>query len=312
MGAQRWQHMISGDCDRRHHQPSTLTIVKIRRCRSARVLGCSHFYVRTHGTRTARDNLGRSVVNRSGAAVCCSGCSRLAFPRWAGRGRHGRGHRRSLGVCVPFGDRDDGGRAVVAGPDPGSGRRGHSGDSRGVAGMDVVDRHPPLGHTRGCRNRVDRRRHHGCLCNQRSGEAGGGPGAALPCAARGDRRDCRMPRRGGLVVPEQSRHLGRRTGFRPGHVEAAPRCGHAAAGRGGGAVACPGRGALPARCAGWGDSRQRSGGGGVARVHAPCSACGVTVGEALAEERFRPREPRPQRQLGCRRPAVPGWNSRGL
>jgi hypothetical protein len=68
---------------------------------------------------------------------------------------------------------------------------------------------------------------------------------------------------------------------------AATRGDHPAAGRHGGAAACPHWSPLPARCAGRGDSQRRHGGGRVAGLSPSCSARGVT----LAEERFRPREP---------------------
>jgi hypothetical protein len=233
----------------------------------------------------------RTVAGRSGDPECCGRSDRLAFPRRAGQGRSGRGDGRCLGFRISVADRHGGGSAVVAGPGPGGSRREHSGDSRGAGGVEMVDRDPPPRQPRNSRSRTGRGRHRGRLCRQRRGQAGGRRGTALPGAARGGRRDRRMPPRRGLVVPEQSRHPGRRIRCRPGRSVAATGGGHAALGRSGGAVACPGRSALPARCAGRGRSRRRRGGGGAACLHATCSAHGVTPGGAPAEERFRPRAP---------------------
>lgn len=235
----------------------------------------------------------------------------MAVPRWPGRGWCCRGHRWSFGVRVPVGDRGGGRCTVVAGPPPGHGHRGHFGDPRNVAGLDVVDSNPPQRRTRRRRIRTDRRRHRRGLCGERSGEAGGGRGAPLPCVTR-RRRTCRgMSRSGGLVVPEQPRHPGRRVGRRSRRAAAPPRRDHAAAGRGRRATARTGGGPLPARCARRRHARRRCCGGGAARVHAPCPGGSITAGEAEAE-RSQPHGPPPQQRPGCRRPASPGWNSHGL
>lgn len=235
----------------------------------------------------------------------------MAVPRWPGRGRCDRGHRWSFGVHVPLAERGGGECAVVARSSPGIGHRGHSGHPRTVAGLEMVDSDPSEGHTRGRRIRVDRPRHRRGLCGERSGEAGGGRGAALPCIIH-RRRGCHgMPRTGRLVVPEQPRYPGRRVGGRSGCAVASPRRDHAAAGRDRCAVACAGGSALPARCARRRITRRRCGRGRAACVHVACPMGGVTGG-AAAEQRSRPRAPRPRQQPGCPPPASPGWNSRGL
>lgn len=235
----------------------------------------------------------------------------MAVPRWAGRSWCCRGHGRGFGIRVPVGGRGGGGCTVVAGPAPGSGHRGHFDDPRIAAGLVVVDGNAPQGHTRGRRIRADRSRHRRGLCGERSGEGRCGRGASLPCATR-RRRICRgVPRSGGLVVPEQPRHPGRRVGRRSRRAAAPPRHDHTAAGRGCRSAACAGGGSLPARCARRRDARRRCRGGCAAGVHAPCPGGGITAGKAAAE-RSRPRGPPPRQRPGCRRPAAPGWNSHGL
>lgn len=235
----------------------------------------------------------------------------MAVSRWAGRGWCGRGHGWSFGFRVPFADRRGGGCAVVAGPPAGSGHRGRTVDPGDGAGLVVVDSDPPQGRTRGRRIRADRSGHRRGLCGERSGEAGRGRGAALPCHTHRGRSRRGMSRSRGLVVPEQSRHPGRRVGGRSRRATAPSGHDHAAARRGRRAPARAGGGPLPPRCTRRRDARRRCGGGRAAGVHASCSAGGVTAGEAAAA-RSRPRGPRPRQRPGCPRPAAPGWNSRGL
>lgn len=198
----------------------------------------------------------------------------------------------------------------MAGPAPGSGRRGHSCDSRNVAGLDGVDGNPPRRRTGDCRIPADRPRHCRGLCGERSGEARGGRGASMPCVTHSRRTRRGMPRSGGLVVPEQPRHPGRRVGRRSRRAAAPPRRDHAAAGRGRCTAARAGGGPLPARRARRRDARRRGRGCRAARVHARCPVGCITAGHKA--ERSRPRGLRPRQRPGCPRPASPGWNSRGL
>lgn len=207
----------------------------------------------------------------------------MAVPRWAGQSWCGRGHGWSFGVRIPVGDRSGGGCTAVAGPAAGSGHRGHSCDPRNVAGLDVLDSSSPQRHAVGCRIRTDRPRHCRGLCSERSGEARGRRGASLPCVTR-RRRTCRgMPRSRGLVVPEQSRHPGRRVGRRSRRAAAPPRRDHLAAGRGRCATARAGGGPLPARRARRRNARRHCRGWCAARVHAPCTVGCITGGKVGAQ-----------------------------
>ncbi len=198
----------------------------------------------------------------------------------------------------------------MAGPAPGSGHRRHPGGSGTAARLDVVGSGPPQGPARGRRVRADRSRYRRRLRGERSAEAGGGRGAALPRAARGGRTRRGVPRHGRLVLPEQPRHPGRRAGRRHGRAQAAPRRCDTSVGRGRSAAACPGGGPLPPRRPGRRGPRRRCGGGRGARAPATGSAGGVTAGGAV-DERSRPRGRRPRQRPGCPRPGGPGWNSRG-
>jgi hypothetical protein len=241
------------------------------------------FYVRLHGTRTAKESPNRSAARRFGRPGRRCRSSHLAVPRWAGRGRSSRGHGWRFSVCVPVGDQGGGGCTVVAGAPPGSGHRGHPADPRNGAGLDVGDSNPPQGSTRGCRIRTDRPRHRRCVCGERSGEARCGRGASLPCAPPRRRPRRGMPRAGRLVVPQQPRHPGCRPGRRSCRAAATPRLDHAAPGRSRCAAARAGGGSLPARRARRSDARRGCGGGRGARVHAPCRGGGITARKAEAE-----------------------------
>jgi hypothetical protein len=238
-----------------------------------------------HGTRAAKEceSPGRSAARRVGRPGRGCRSRHLAVPRRAGRGRSGRGQGWRFGVRVPVGDPGGGGCAVVAGAPPGSGHRGHSGDPRNVACLDLGDGNPPQGHTRDCRIRADRRRHLRCLCGERSGEARSGRGASLPCGGRGRRSHRGVPRARRLVIPQQPRHSGRRSGCRSCRAAAPSRLDHAARGRGRRAAARAGGGSLPARRARRRDARRRCRGGGAARVPARCPGGGITAGKAEAE-----------------------------
>ncbi len=236
-----------------------------------------------HGTRTANESPSRSAARRVGRPGRGSRSCHLAVPRWAGRGRCCRGHGWSFGVRVPVGDWGGGGCAIVAGPSSGSGHRGRFGDPRSVADLDVVDGDPQQRHTGGRRIRPDRSGHRRGLCGERSAEARRGRGASLPCVTRRRRNRRGMPRSGGLVVPEQPRHPGRRPGRRSRRAAAPPRRDHAAVGRSCRAAACAGGRSLPARCARRRDARRHCRGRGAARVHAPCPKGGITAGKAEAE-----------------------------
>ena len=246
-------------------------------------------------------------VGRTG---CGGGSGRVAGPRRTGRRRRDRGDRRGLGVPAAVADRCGGGRAVMAGPRPGGLGRGHAGDPRDAAGLDGVDGTAARRRARGRRVRADRDRDRRGLRGERGPEAGGGRGAAVPRRADAVRTRRGVSRTGGLVVPEQPRHPRRRSGGRAGPAAAPPRGGHAAARRGCRAAARAGGGPLPARRARRRGARRRRGGGLAARVPAPRPEGGITAGTA-EEERSRPHGPRPPRRPGCRRPAAPGWNSRG-
>ncbi len=236
-----------------------------------------------HGTRTAKESPGRSAVRRLGRPGRGRRSRHLAVPRRAGRGRSGRCHGWRFGIRVPLGDQGGGGCAVVAGPLPGSGHRGHPRDPRNIAGLDVGDGNPPQRHTGDRRVRADRPRHLRCLCGERSGEARGGRGASLPCGTRGRRSPRGMSRVRRLVIPEQPRHPRRRPGRRSCRAAAPPRLDHAPRGRGRRAAARAGGGSLPARCARRRDARRRCRGGGAACVPARCPGGGITAGKAEAE-----------------------------
>lgn len=247
--------------DPAHPAPSTLTNVQVPPCRSARVSGSRRSYVRGHANPLS---LHLPAPVGRGAARRGRGGGRRALPRRAGRPRPRRGQIRSLGIRVPRADRS-GGRCP-GGPS-GGGERGHRGRPRAAAGRPGVDGAAPPGRAPHRRDRSGRPRHRGRPHAQRGPETGGGRGAALPCGAR-SRCHRPLPRAGGLVVPQQPRHPGRRPRDRHSRTAAALGRPGPADGSGGGAPARPGRGALSARRTRRGDPGRVRRGGRAARAGA--------------------------------------------
>lgn len=283
---------------------STLTIVGVSGCPSARAprLRCS--YRRQHGFEqaiwmgsTATD--GRRVGRGRGSGRGLAGARRCA-----GDERAGTRHCGLLGAGLPGASRERGGRATVGGDRPGSGERGHFAVPGSAVGLGRLERPAPQGCGGAGRDGRGRRRDRRRLRNQRGAQTPRRRATSVPGPARG-RSPRAVSRAGRLVVPQQPRHTGRRAGRRCGPDTASARGRGLAGGRGGRPVAGACRGALSARRPGGRGARRYGPDVRVAPRTADCPAGAVSCPRTAAgrtapgplRPRARPRPPRP----GCRR-----------
>jgi len=259
---------------------------------------------------------GKSPSKQCGLPAYCGGCTggrrggsrELALTGGTGRSWSDAGRGRSLGAGVPYGDQGGGRRAAVVERDPGGGHRRCLGGARVAARLGVVGRRPAQGRTRCRRNRRDWDRHRRRLRHQRDCEIGCGRRSALSRGGRSGDGSGGVSRSGGLVVPEQPRHPGRRARGRAGRPASPARGDGSATGCGGGGASSPGRCPLPARRARRSDPRGLDGGGGRARAHPAGCPAGVTAAGVGARGRCPPRGPSRPPQPGCPRTDGPGWS----